>query len=213
PSLFRVFVGKRLRATGPERARFDGRRSLREPEFGPRMGETGFCVMQPSEALSASAQVAVTLAGFAGVVVAFRSGSIHEWSKVDKFRLQVLLSNSVLPFVMSIFGMLLATTNLPERVVWRWSSLVAFILIAGTGHILSRSYRTFSRGELAAAGTKRWIFVAGGLAGIVATLLQLYNVIRLQTFWPFFAGIATWLWLATVQFVLLVTASHKQSGQ
>ena len=54
--------------------------------------------MQPSEALSASAQVAVTLAGFAGVVVAFRSRSVHEWSKVDKFRLQILLSNSALPF-------------------------------------------------------------------------------------------------------------------
>jgi hypothetical protein len=41
--------------------------------------------MQPSEALSTSAQVAVTLAGFAGVVVAFRNRSVHEWSKIDKF--------------------------------------------------------------------------------------------------------------------------------
>lgn len=167
--------------------------------------------MQPSEALSASAQVAVALAGFAGVVVAFRSGAIHEWSKLDKFRLQILLSNSVLPLVMSIFGMLLATTGLAEKTVWRWCSLVAFILIVGTGQLLSRGYRTFSRTELFSGGSKPWIFYAGGLLGVAATLLQLYNVIRLQTFWPFFAGIATWLWLATVQFVLLVTSAHKQS--
>jgi hypothetical protein len=55
--------------------------------------------MQPSEALSASAQVAVTLAGFAGVVVAFRNRSVHEWSKIDRFRLQILLTNSGVPFI------------------------------------------------------------------------------------------------------------------
>ncbi|HWY50763.1 MAG TPA: hypothetical protein VNW72_04705 [Chthoniobacterales bacterium] len=169
--------------------------------------------MQPSEALGATAQIAVTLAGFAGVVVAFRSGSVHEWSKVDKFRLQILLSNSVLPFMMSILAMLLATTGLAEQMIWRWCSLVAFILTAGTGQILSHTYRTFSRGELAASGSRRWIFVSSGLFGIAATLLQLYNVIRLQAFWPFFAAIATWLCLAMVQFVLLVTARHEPDLQ
>jgi hypothetical protein len=169
--------------------------------------------MQPSEALSASAQIAVTLAGFAGVVVAFRSGSVHEWSKIDKFRLQILLSNSVLPFMMSIFALVLATTGVAEQKIWRWCSLVAFILTVGAGQVLSRRYRTFSRQELAASGSRRWLFAASGLFGIAATLLQLYNVIRLQTFWPFFAAIATWLWLAMIQFVLLVTAGHDQHRQ
>jgi hypothetical protein len=168
--------------------------------------------MQPSEALSATAQVAVTLAGFAGVVVAFRSGSVHEWSKVDKFRLQVLLSNSALPFVMSIFAMLLTTTALGEQKIWRLCSIVAFVLTAVTGQIISGTYRTLSREELRASGSKRWVFVSSGLVGLAATLLQLYNAISLQTFWPFFAGIATWLWLAMIQFVLLVTAAHKQSS-
>jgi hypothetical protein len=36
------------------------------------------------------------------------------------------------------------------------------------------------------------------------TFLQLYNVITLQTFWPFFAAIATILVLGMLQFVLLV---------
>jgi hypothetical protein len=167
--------------------------------------------MQPSEALSASAQVAVTLAGFAGVVVAFRSGSIHEWSKIDKFRLEILLSNSVLPFILSIFAMVLASTDLNEQMIWRWCSLVAFILTAAMGQVMSRNYRNFSREELKASGSRRWISFGGGLLGVGATLLQLYNVIRLQTFWPFFAMIATWLCLAMVQFILLVTARHEQN--
>ncbi|SRR5438552_11695274 len=168
--------------------------------------------MQPSEALTTAAQVAVTLAGFAGVVVAFRSGSIHEWSKIDKFRLEILLSNSVLPFILSILGMVMAATSLSEPMIWRLCSLTAFIITAARGQVLSKTYRAFSREELKASGSRKWIFYSASLLGIGATLLQLYNVIRLQTFWPFFAMIATWLCLAMVQFVLLVTARHKRES-
>jgi hypothetical protein len=169
--------------------------------------------MQPSEALSASAQIAVALAGFAGVIVAFRNRSVHEWSKIDKFRLRILLSNSALPFILSIFAMLLLATNLNEQTIWRWCSLVAFIATAATGQVLSAAYRTFSREDLKASGSRRWVFVSSGLLGIGATLLQLYNVIRLQTFWPFFAAVAVWLWLAMVQFVLVVTAQHEPESR
>jgi len=167
--------------------------------------------MQPSEALSASAQVAVTLAGFAGVVVAFRTRSVHEWTKIDKFRLQILLSNSALPFLLSIFAMVLLATPLDERTLWRLCSIVGFVLTATTGQFLSHIYRAFSRTELKASGSSPWIFYSSGLFGITVTVLQIYNVIRLQTFWPFFAMIATWLSLGMVQFVLLVTARHDQS--
>jgi len=34
--------------------------------------------MEPGEALTTAAQIAVALAGFAGVVVAFRSSSLHD---------------------------------------------------------------------------------------------------------------------------------------
>jgi len=168
--------------------------------------------MQPSEALSAAAQLAVALAGFAGVVVAFRNRSVHEWSKIDKFRLRILLSNSALPFAMSIFAMLLLATGLPEQTIWRWCSLVAFIAAAAIGQLLSGTYRMFSREDLKGSGSRRWIFVSSGLLGIASTLLQLYNVISLQTFWPFLAAIAVWLWLAMIQFVLVVTVQHQHGS-
>jgi hypothetical protein len=53
--------------------------------------------MEPGEALSAAAQIAVALAGFAGVV-AFRSKALHDWSPVDKLRLSNLLGNSLILF-------------------------------------------------------------------------------------------------------------------
>jgi hypothetical protein len=166
--------------------------------------------MQPSEALSACAQVAVTLAGFAGVVVAFRSGSVPEWSKLDKFRLQILLLNSVLPFMLSIFGLVLLATKLNEVTIWRLCSLVAFVGAAVTGQFIGHGFRGLTRQQLYGSTSRRWIFFSSGVIGAVATLLQLYNVIRLQTFWPFLAVISTWLWLAIVQFVLLVFAAPDQ---
>jgi len=165
--------------------------------------------MQPSEALSASAQVAVTLAGFAGVVVAFRSGSVHEWSYLDKFRLRILLSNSAVPFGLSIVAMLLASTALDEPRLWQVCSILAFVVIVVVGQQISRGLRQLSSQEFREGGGSYAIFYGGSLMGAVITLLQIYNAISLKTFWPFFAAIAGQLLLGIMQFVLLVVADHK----
>ena len=168
--------------------------------------------MQPSEALSTSAQVAVTLAGFAGVVVAFRSGSIHEWSKIDKFRLQILLFNSAMPFAMSIIGLFLMSTSLDAIPVWRWCSLTTFVLMVLMSQAMARSFRGFSRDEFKLSGGRTVLFYVATLFGIGATLLQLANVIWLKVFWAFFAAIAVFLLLAMAQFVLLVFAGHESQS-
>src|SRR5204863_345586 len=64
--------------------------------------------MEFGEALGIAAQIAITLAGFAGVVVVFRRESIHEWSPADRLRLRLLLTNSILPLVFCMIGILLA---------------------------------------------------------------------------------------------------------
>jgi hypothetical protein len=65
--------------------------------------------MEPGEALSTAAQIAVALAGFAGVVVVFRRESVHEWSTLDKFRLRLLLANSILPLGLCMIALLFLT--------------------------------------------------------------------------------------------------------
>ena len=65
--------------------------------------------MEPGEALGVAAQIAVALAGFAGVVVVFRRESVHEWSTIDKFRLRLLLANSILPLALCVIALLLLT--------------------------------------------------------------------------------------------------------
>src|SRR5260370_42423904 len=127
--------------------------------------------MQPSEALSASAQVAVTLAGFAGVVVAFRSGSVHEWSNVDKFRLRILLMNSAIPFVLSIVAMLLSSTALDQDRVWQVCSVFAFVMGVLVGQQMSRGLRRLSSGGFCAGGGSRVIFYSARGIGVAVLLL------------------------------------------
>jgi amino acid transporter len=84
--------------------------------------------MEPGEALGIAAQIAVTLAGFAGVVVVFRRESVHEWSPADKLRLRFLLTNSILPLGLCMLGLLLLTIKPMPPGIWRWCSGFAFVV-------------------------------------------------------------------------------------
>jgi len=84
--------------------------------------------MEPGEALGIAAQIAVALAGFAGVVVVFRRESVHEWSLLDKLRLRLLLANSILPLGLSMIGMLLLTIKPMPPELWRWCSAMALVV-------------------------------------------------------------------------------------
>jgi amino acid transporter len=84
--------------------------------------------MEPGEALGIAAQIAVTLAGFAGVVVVFRRESLHEWSPADKLRLRLLLTNSILPLVFCMIGILLLTIRPLPTGIWRWCSGFALVV-------------------------------------------------------------------------------------
>src|SRR5690349_1082921 len=98
--------------------------------------------MQPSEALNVVAQVAVTLAGFAGIVVVFRPDAIHQWSTLDKFRLRLLLANSALPLVFALLAILLLSLEPPPVSIWRWCSGLSLVIDVGfliSGRTMSRS--------------------------------------------------------------------------
>jgi hypothetical protein len=93
--------------------------------------------MEPGEALGIAAQIAVALAGFAGVVVVFRREAVHEWSGIDKLRLRLLLANSMLPLGLSMLGLVLVTIEPEPPGIWRWCSgifllaLISFVMATG----------------------------------------------------------------------------------
>src|SRR5215472_5932135 len=160
--------------------------------------------MEPGEALGIAAQIAVALAGFAGVVVVFRREAVHEWSGIDKLRLRLLLGNSILPLALSMLGLLLLTIKPMRPAIWTWCSGIALVVnlsfVAGIGKIFRRLKLQKAQRER----NSRFIFYLFGALGAASVLLQLYNIALLSTFWPFFAGIVYQLVMAMAQFARMI---------
>jgi hypothetical protein len=158
--------------------------------------------MDPGEALDVAAQVAVTLAGFAGIVVVFRPQSVHEWSALDRLRLRLLLANSALPLITALFGILLLTIEPPPAAIWRWCSGAALALMLPFIIANSTNARRIPPAERPAVNTKLYYSLA--LLGTAGLVLQVINIFWWNRFWPFFACIFIYLVAAIAQFVRFV---------
>jgi hypothetical protein len=158
--------------------------------------------MQPNEALGVAAQVAVTLAGFAGVVVVFRPQSVHEWAAIDRFRLRLLLHNSVCPLCYALFGMLLLTMSPTPQWIWRTSSLFGLLFQLPGAIMAVKSSRNLSTREFGAPS--RALFYTLGVLSLATQVLQLINIALLNLFWPFFLAIVLHLTTGILQFTRMV---------
>jgi hypothetical protein len=162
--------------------------------------------MEPSEALGIAAQIAVALAGFAGVVVVFRRESVHEWSQIDKFRLRLLLMNSVLPLSLCMLGLLFLTIKPLPAGIWKWCSGFAFVilvLIVVTSTTISRRLDLWQVQRSYGRAT-HFVFYVFGILGTAVTILQLYNAAILGAFGLFFTVIVFQLTAAMFQFMRII---------
>ena len=168
--------------------------------------------MEPSEALGTAAQVAVALAGFAGVVVAFRSGSVHEWQPIDKLRLRLLLNNSIVPLILCIVAILLVSVNPQPPWIWRVCSLLALALTVPFALVITRRARDSAGLDVKRAGGSKLLFFSFGVLGTAAMLLQIYNLAVLNCFWAFYATVAFQLITGAIQFVRLILIQPEPSA-
>ena len=160
--------------------------------------------MEPGDALGIAAQIAVALAGFAGVVVVFRRESIHEWSPADKLRLRFLLTNSILPLGLCMLGLLLLTIKPMPPGIWRWCSGFAFVVSLLFATTMTKIFRRLDLRQIQRKRATRFVSYLLGTFGTAAILLQLYNAVFLGAFWPFFTSIIFQLVTAMFQFARMI---------
>jgi hypothetical protein len=160
--------------------------------------------MESGEALGIAAQIAVALAGFAGVVVVFRRESVHEWSAVDKLRLRLLLGNSILPLSLCMMGMLLLTIKPMPPGIWRWSSGIAFVVSLLFAITMTKYFHRLDMRQVQRERATPFVFYLFGMFRIAANVLQLYNAAFVGAFWPFFTVIVFQVITALVQFARMV---------
>jgi hypothetical protein len=167
--------------------------------------------MQPGEALGIAAQIAVALAGFAGVVVVFRSSSLHDWPAMDKFRLLNLLGNALVPLFACLFGMLLLTITPMPLSIWRWCSGFSLCLSLPFGLMTWRRLSGLGPTVIKNMGAYRYVFFLVGALGTGVVLLQVYNVLVSGVFWPFYAAIIFPLAVGALQFALMILLPPQTS--
>ena len=160
--------------------------------------------MEPGEALGIAAQIAVALAGFAGVVVVFRREAVHEWSDIDKLRLRLLLANSMLPLGISMLGLVLLTIKPAPPEIWRWCSGILLVATVSFLIPITRAFRRLDTRDVKRQPVTRFIFALFGAFGIAAMLLQFYNIALPGAFWPFFAALVYQLVTAMAQFARMI---------
>jgi hypothetical protein len=160
--------------------------------------------MEPGEALTTAAQIAVALAGFAGVVVAFRSSSLHEWSQRDKLRLWLLLGSALVPLFSCFFGMLLMTIKPTPLCIWNWCSGFSLLLGFTFGFLTWRRLSELGPAVIKNMGAYRYPFYMLGILGTAVGLLQVYNVLVSGVFWLFYAAVIFPLAIGTLQFALMI---------
>jgi hypothetical protein len=160
--------------------------------------------MEPGEALSTAAQIAVALAGFAGVVVAFREGSLREWAPIDKYRLWLLLANSATPLICCLFGILVLTVKPMPAWIWGWCSVFATLVQLPFLIINGRKLTQVKSDVVRDIGTYRYVFYGLAIAGTGVIVCQIVNAVFLNLFWIFFLGIAFQLAAAILQFTRMI---------
>jgi hypothetical protein len=167
--------------------------------------------MQPSEALGTAAQAAVAIAGFAGIIVAFRSHAVHQWDAIDKFRLRLLLSNSVLSLTFSLFALLLLSVKPTPTWIWRTCSGFAIVLEVPFGMNTRKGARSLSQYQN--QGITHAVYILFAVLGLGALLLQAVNLVFLNAFWAFFASIFVHLVAGAFQFVRMIIVSYDRPNE
>lgn len=180
---------------GPERWRSD------RPRDAGAWGETGVA-LEYSETLIGLAELAVALAGFAGVAVALGSRDHGAWHPGDRLRLHFLLESSLTAGGFAILTLVLLHA-LPEAGTLPWqlgSSLWALFmpLSLWSSHRRIEENRT-KHGDIDQFANR---IVFSIFALLIAT--QLGNVFFWQDFYPLLAALCFNLAGAAMQFLRLI---------
>ena len=167
--------------------------------------------MDPGEALTTAAQIAVALAGFAGVVVAFRSKSLHDWSPRDKVRLWLLLGNALVPLFDCFFGMFLMAIKPTPLCIWNWCSGFSLLLGFPFGFLTWRRLSELGPRVIKNMGAYRYFFYVVSILGTAVVLSQFYNAFVSGVFWLFYATVIFPLAIGTLQFALMILLPPQTS--
>ena len=152
--------------------------------------------------LVTTAEVAIGLAGFSGIVAAvIGSRASVRWSPIQKLRLTELLRTSFGAVVFSLFPLILLSAGVSNSTSWLVASLtwLGYIGVA----IALQAPRARAIWSEAHAESPRTVYAL--LTILFATVsLQLFNVVFFRVAWPYLVAMLGSLIVGFVMFVRLL---------
>lgn len=140
--------------------------------------------MEGSDVLQTTAEVAIALTGFTGIVVALGGRGAPLLSGFALVRFKILLVASLAALTFSLLPIFWHHLGASASTTWAISSAIAAVFLVPIAISDARSFRTYAR-EMPAFERR-----AAPLIGVLGTTLfvsQLVNALVLQSFGPYLA--------------------------
>ena len=141
-----------------------------------------------SDVLLAYAQLALGLAGFSAILVAL-SGSPHQWSAVDAFRIKNMLAFSFAGVFLGLIPVLLEFFQVGQAETWRISLLVLAGATFGGGCFALAGIRKLTRQERLILNPSLTVIVLSVLAAVSVVEVAVAFMSERTAPGVFFAGL------------------------
>lgn len=151
--------------------------------------------MSADSFFASAVEVAIAIAGFAGIVAAIRHRDISRWAHEEQILLRMLLTASGMSISFALLPAVLAEAHLPEPTIWRIGSASLLVWQIGIWVHRSRQLRAVGTARATPMVLRAWV--------LVAVVLQALNI-ELGTSWPYLLGIFSILLNAFTFFLILL---------
>jgi hypothetical protein len=162
--------------------------------------------MEGEGALLATAEVAITLAGFTGIVAVLGRRGHGEWEPQEQLRLSMMLVSSFSAVFFAMLPVALVGVRASEPAAWAVSSAILGSSVALAHPLVVHFIRRLPQAAVDAEFPRALgLFVL--IVSILIALLQLLNVLGFhfeREFGPYFVGLLWLLALSAIQFVRLL---------
>jgi hypothetical protein len=166
--------------------------------------------VEGADSLLTTAEVAVALAGFAGIVVVLGKPSLSDWSRVDVLRLETLLVVSLGAVVFALVPIALHHAGLPGRTVIATSSALMMLYIAALlcrFQIRVRRLDPESRATLSPIFTR--VILAVWIVIFVNLALNSLDVVFQREFGIYFLALLWFLIVSVIQFARIILVRFR----
>ncbi len=140
--------------------------------------------MDPNGVLATSAEIAVAIAGFSGIILAVSPNRLSELHDGTKIILSALILVTASTIAFSFVPLLMSAAALPERTIWTSASSLHAVYLTGIALYRIKQTRRLSREERPSGS-----FLLLPVLAMSALALQLANALWLCAAWPYLTSI------------------------